>query len=98
VELKRFVSRSKDIHFLARRAFNSYCWAYSLLKDKESFNLKNLNIHKISKSYGLEGSKSKGGLEKKEYTDIKESKKISKTEENFIEIKKKKTVLGRKLV
>lgn len=30
---------------MARRAFNSYCWAYNHLSDKECFKLKKLNIH-----------------------------------------------------
>ena len=45
---------------MARRAFNSFCWAYSLLKDTDCFNLKKLNLHKLAKSYGLDSSKSKG--------------------------------------
>lgn len=58
-----------DTKYLARRAFNSYCRAYSHIKDKEYFNLKNLNLHKISKSYGLTGAKSKGEIDNKEYTE-----------------------------
>lgn len=46
----------------------------------------------------MESSKSKGGLEKKEYTEMKDSKRISNSEANFIEMKKKKTVLGKKMI
>lgn len=97
-ELKKLANQDTDMKYMARRAFNSYCRAYSLLKDKECFNLKNMNLHKISKSYGLISAKSKGDLEKKEYTEMKESKKISKSEETFLEQKKKKMEIGRKVV
>ena len=62
------------MRYLARRAFNSFCRAYSMLKDRDCFNLKKLNLHHISKSYGLTSSKSKGNLETTEYTKMKDAK------------------------
>ena len=60
---------------MARRAFNSFCRAYSLLRDEDCFNLKKLNIHRISKSYGLKSSLStKKDVQNKDYTDMKDSK------------------------
>lgn len=92
------MNHSQDMRYLARRAFNSFCRAYSHLKDKDSFNIKMLNLHKISKSYGLSSAKSKGYLDKEGYTDMKDAKKISSSEINHIEMKKKKVEMGKKIV
>ena len=44
-QLKRKCTYDRDMKYLARRAFNSFCRAYSLLKDDTCFNLKSLNLH-----------------------------------------------------
>ena len=36
-----------EVYFMARRAFNSFCRAYSRIKDKDIFNLKKLFLHQI---------------------------------------------------
>ena len=40
MKLASLVNSSKDLKYMARRAFNSFCRAYSLLKDTDCFNLK----------------------------------------------------------
>lgn len=71
------LNESGDLKYLARRAFNSFCRAYQMLKDKNTFNLKALNLHLISRGFGLLGAKSKDTLDNKKYTEIKDAKKIS---------------------
>jgi hypothetical protein len=51
-----------------------------MLKEKEIFSLKKLNLHLISRGFGLQSSKSKDTLKDKKYTDIKDAKKISEKE------------------
>lgn len=97
IELKHFCTVDTDMKYLARRAFNSFCRAYSMLKDSECFNLKNLNIHQISKSYGLSSSRSGEAVDKK-YKTIKDTKKISYSEQAHLNLKKKKTEMGYKIV
>lgn len=91
MKLGSIVNSSKDLKYLARRAFNSFCRAYSLLKDTDCFNLKRLNLHKLAKSYGLASSLSKGGLEDDAYRNMKDSKKISESEARFLEQKSQRT-------
>ena len=71
--IKQFVA-SEDNQYLARRAFNSFCRAYTMLNDKDCFQLKNMNLHSISKSFGLDSSayKRKGVAEKT--IELKDSK------------------------
>lgn len=91
MKLSSLVNSSKDLKYMARRAFNSFCRAYSLLKDTDCFNLKKLNLHKLAKSYGLDSAKSKGDLDDDAYKNMKDSKKISESEAKFLELKNQKT-------
>ena len=97
IELKYFCTIDNDMKYLARRAFNSFCRAYSMLKDSECFNLKNLNIHQISKSYGLSSSRSEDAVDKK-YKTLKDTKNISYSEQAHLNLKRKKTEQGYKVV
>lgn len=97
MKLSSLVNSSQDMRYMARRAFNSYCRAYSLLKDTDCFNLKKLNLHKLAKSYGLGSARSKGQLEEEGYTNMKDSKKISDSEAKFLELKSQRTLQGIKL-
>ncbi len=87
MKLSSIVNSTTDLKYLARRAFNSFCRAYSLLKDTDCFSLKKLNLHKLAKSYGLESAKSKGNLDDDAYRNMKDSKKISESEAKFLEMK-----------
>lgn len=71
------INNSGDLKYLARRAFNSFCRAYQMLKEKNIFSLKKLNLHLVSKGFGLLGAKSKDTLGDKKYTEIKDAKKLS---------------------
>ena len=84
---------NEDNNYLARRAFNSFCRAYSMLKDKDCFNLKNMNLHAISKSFGLSDSNSRRRKVISNYNEIKDSKNFLKPKLNDQE---KKTDLMRK--
>lgn len=87
-----------DLNHLARRAFVSFCRAYSLLKDTECFYLKQLNLHKISKSYGLEGAKAQSQTEDPNYQQVKDSKQISRQEISHLEMKRQSAVKGMKRI
>ena len=60
--VRKFVQNreDKENYYLARRAYNSFCRAYARMRDRECFNLKNLNLLSITKSYGMSKVKSKG--------------------------------------
>lgn len=75
--IKQFVAND-DNSYLARRAFNSFCRAYAMLKDKDCFQLKNMNLHSISKSFGLDSSASRKRGVASKTSDMKDSK-------NFLE-------------
>lgn len=79
--VKKRVSTDNDLYFLARRAFNSFCRAYSRIKNKTVFNLKNLHLHNLSKSFGLKSAKSNNETEKDGYTelDVKRSENYKET-------------------
>lgn len=86
-QIQTAVNMSKDLRYMARWAFNSFCRAYQMLKDKSVFNLKKLNLHVISWSYGLQSSWSKDTLQDKKYTDMKDAKSISEKEQKYLDIK-----------
>lgn len=68
--IKKRVSTDNDLYFMARRAFNSFCRAYSRIKNKTVFNLKNLHLHNLSKSFGLKSAKSGEETHKDGYTEL----------------------------
>ncbi len=98
ISIRKMVNGDKDMLYLARRAFNSFCRAYSLLKDIECFKLKKLNLHKISKAYGLESSRSNRITREDGYKKGKDAKNISFSERRFLDMKKLKTREGLKIV
>ena len=55
---------------MARRAFNSFCQAYSRNNNKTVFELKKLHLHNLSKSFGLKSSKSGSDTEKPAYKNL----------------------------
>lgn len=64
--IKKRASMSNDVYYLARRAFTSFCRAYSRVNDEGFQTLKDLHLHNLAKSYGLKGSKND---RKKEYNN-----------------------------
>lgn len=68
--IKKRVSTDNDLYFMARRAFNSFCRAYSRIKNKTVFNLKNLHLHNLSKSFGLKSAKSGEETLNSEYKEL----------------------------
>lgn len=73
----------KENYYLARRAYNSFCRAYARLRDKECFNLKNLNLMSIAKSYGMAKVKSKDRDTKEEGYDAIADNSLSKYKGRF---------------
>lgn len=75
---KNEVKKNEGNQALARRAFNSFCRAYSQTKLKEVFRLKLLNLHSLSKGFCLESAKSeRKKIREKEYTQIKDAKQLA---------------------
>ena len=72
--IKKRVSADNELFFMARRAYNSFCRAYSRIKNKTVFNLKNLHLHNLAKSFGLKGAKSTGETEKDQYLEVAENR------------------------
>ena len=68
--IKKRVSTDNDLYFMARRAFNSFCRAYSRIKNKTVFNLKNLHLHNLAKSFGLKSAKSNDETETEGYVEL----------------------------
>lgn len=68
--IKKRVSTDNDLYFMARRAFNSFCRAYSRNNNKTVFNLKNLHLHNLSKSFGLKSAKSGDDTNRNDYTEL----------------------------
>lgn len=68
--IKKRVATDNDLYFMARRAFNSFCRAYSRIKNKTVFNLKNLHLHNLAKSFGLKSAKSGDETFHEEYKDL----------------------------
>lgn len=68
--IKKRVSTDNELYFMARRAFNSFCRAYTRIKNKTVFNLKNLHLHNLAKSFGLKSAKSNEETEKDDYKDL----------------------------
>jgi ATP-dependent RNA helicase DDX31/DBP7 len=97
-EINGCISR-KNLRYLSRRAFNSFCRAYTQLKDEVSFSIKKLNLTGISKSYGLKSSLSKNADTHDEgYKVAKDSKNLSSHEVAFLERKRMSTIEGIKKV
>lgn len=61
-----------------------------MLKDKNVFNLKKLNLHVISWSFGLQGARSKDTLQDKKYMEMKDAKTISEKEQKYLDIKQQR--------
>lgn len=68
--IKKRVSTDNELYFMARRAFNSFCRAYSRIKNNTVFNLKNLHLHNLAKSFGLKSAKSNEETEREDYKDL----------------------------
>lgn len=79
---------------LARRAFVSFCRAYSRLKDNECFNLKRLNLGGISKSYGCRSVKGDNETGKIGYATVPDSKQLNSQEVAHLERKRAATIQG----
>ncbi len=89
----------KNLGYLSRRAFNSFCRAYSRLKDEVAFSIKNLNLTGISKSYGLKTVLSRNDDTKAhDYKQGKDAKDLSISERAFLERKKNSTIAGVKKI
>lgn len=89
----------KNLNYLSRRAYNSFCRAYTQLKDEVSFSIKKLNLTGIAKSYGLKSSISKKSETQEEgYKHTKDGKDLSSSEVAFLERKKMSTIEGLKKV
>ena len=89
----------KNLSYLSRRAYNSFCRAYTQLKDELSFSIKKLNLTGIAKSYGLKSSYSKNAETTEEgYKHTKDGKDLSSSEVAFLERKKMSTIEGLKKV
>jgi ATP-dependent RNA helicase DDX31/DBP7 len=69
--IKKRVSTDNELYFMARRAFNSFCRAYSRILNKTVFHLKNLHLHNLAKSFGLKSAKSNEETEREDYIDLK---------------------------
>lgn len=74
--VKKRVGTDNELYFKARRAFNSFCRAYSRIKNKTVFNLKNLHLHHLSKSFGLKGAKSNDETLKENYQNMDDTREI----------------------
>lgn len=73
--LKKRVGTDNNLYFMARRAFNSFCRAYSRIKNKTVFNLKQLHLHNLAKGMGLKSAKSQDETQKEAYEDLEAPKK-----------------------
>lgn len=88
----------KNLNYLSRRAFNSFCRAYSRLRDEVSFSVKNLHLASVAKSYGLKSAMSNSDTHKPEYKTSKDAKDLSQSERAFLERKRLSTIQGLKTV
>ena len=79
---------------LSRRAFVSFCRAYSRLKDTESFNLKKLNLAGVSKSYGCRSTKATDETGKVAYGALPDAKQLNSSELAFLDRKRNATIKG----
>lgn len=73
--LKKRVGTDNNLYFMARRAFNSFCRAYSRIKNKSVFNLKQLHLHNLAKGMGLKSAKSQDETHKDAYEELEAPKK-----------------------
>ena len=75
---KNEVRKDEAGRVMARRAFNSFCRAYSQTKLKEIFRLKRLNLHVLAKGFCLDSAKSEKRLTtEKKYTQIQNAKTLA---------------------
>ncbi len=58
--LRRFVADDDEHYRRARRAYVSLLRAYARLTDKETFQVKKLNLHRLASGFGLGKVKSRG--------------------------------------
>jgi ATP-dependent RNA helicase DDX31/DBP7 len=79
---------------LSRRAFVSFCRAYSRLKDTDSFSLKRLNLSGISKSYGCKSTKAAHETNKTGYATLPDARQITASEAAFLDRKRTATIEG----
>lgn len=90
----RHTVEAHNLNHAARRAFVSFCRAYSLLGDRQCFNLKALNLHKIARGFGLESAHSKARTGDAGYVAPKDSKQISRSEQSHIDTKRRTALAG----
>lgn len=95
LEMRRVIG-TYQLGNLSRRAFVSFCRAYSRLKDTDCFNLKKMNLSAISKSYGCKSAKADSDTQKAGYSTLPDSRQITSSEAAHLERKRTQTIEGMK--